>query len=388
MKSAQEPTPQKRAALARALLNRLRAQQVTTMVSTHHPELKIYGVETPGVRNASVEFDLDSLAPTYRLVVGLPGRSNALAIASRLGLDSDIIDEARSFVATEELVADDMLDEIQRTRQQIREQQEEIQALRDEIKAKRHTLQARLDDIEDERRDVIREARRKGSKRPGTVRERTQAPEERYASCRDASGEIAFTGERRRDHDGDASGAAWTTAKSSSLRMWSGTPRLGDTVYLETLNSEGEIVEMDDKEAVVRVGSMRVRAKYSDMRKREASEKRESERARRSAHGSGRSMTTKAPQVKSPGMEIDLRGQRVEEALTNLDRYIDAAYLSGLPFGRIIHGKGTGRLRTAVREYMHSHALVSKVIEAKPNEGGSGVTVVHLAPQVSEPRSY
>jgi DNA mismatch repair protein MutS2 len=126
---------------------------------------------------------------------------------------------------------------------------------------------------------------------------------------------------------------------------------------------------------------MRVRAKYSDMRKREASEIRESERAKRSTRGSGRSMTTKAPEVKSPGMEIDLRGQRVDEAITNLDRYIDAAYLSGLPFGRIIHGKGTGRLRTAVRDYLHNHALVSKVTGAKPNEGGSGVTVAYIAPQ-------
>ena len=116
--------PAEGSALARAILTHLVNRSVTTIVTTHHPELKIYSVETPGVRNASVEFDLNTLAPTYRLIIGLPGRSNALAIATRLGLDPNIIEDARGMVATEELVADDLLDEIQRTREDIRRQQE------------------------------------------------------------------------------------------------------------------------------------------------------------------------------------------------------------------------------------------------------------------------
>ena len=117
-------------------------------------------METPGVRNASVEFDLETLRPTYRLIVGLPGRSNALAIAERLGLDRTIIEDARGMVATEDLAADDLLDEIQRTRGEIRWQHEELDHLRGQLAGQRDELQARLDNIEDERRDVIRAARR------------------------------------------------------------------------------------------------------------------------------------------------------------------------------------------------------------------------------------
>ena len=152
--------PAEGSALARAILTHLVNRQVTTIVTTHHPELKIYSVETPGVRNASVEFDLATLRPTYRLIIGLPGRSNALAIATRLGLNAEIIDDARSMVTTEDLVADDLLDEIQRTREEIRRNQLAITALREEVGRKQAELQARLDKIEDERRDIVATARR------------------------------------------------------------------------------------------------------------------------------------------------------------------------------------------------------------------------------------
>ncbi|MXV93168.1 MAG: endonuclease MutS2, partial [Chloroflexi bacterium] len=152
--------PAEGSALAMALLNCFRNRGVTTLVTTHHPELKVYAVDTPGVRNASVEFDLETLQPTYRLVVGLPGRSNALAIAERLGLSAEIINDARGMVASADLKADDLLDEIQRTRAETRQQYAEIDHLRAGLEAQRDELQARLDKIEDERRDVIRAARR------------------------------------------------------------------------------------------------------------------------------------------------------------------------------------------------------------------------------------
>jgi DNA mismatch repair protein MutS2 len=368
--------PAEGSALARALLNRLKDAGVTTMVSTHHPELKIYAVETKGVRNASVEFDLETLSPTYRLIVGLPGRSNALAIAQRLGLSDDIIDEARSFVATEELVADDMLDEIQRTRQEMTAQREEIQSLRDELAEKRRELANRLEDIEDERREVLREARsnannelegfqkelknlRNDMRRAGMPFEKLQALQQAAEKMAEHAFEPIDEGEVEQISDVD----------------WN--PKLGDMVFLDTLQSEGEIVEMDDKEAVVQVGNLRVRAKYTDIRKRNREERRaaeKQERERRPVQVQSR------PQIESPGLELDLRGNRVDEALEKLDRYIDAAYLSGLPFGRVIHGKGTGKLRQAVRDYVNHHALVSKVTGAAPNEGGSGVTVIHIAP--------
>ena len=369
--------PTEGSALARALLNRLKSKGVSTLVTTHHPELKVYGVETPGVRNASVEFDLDTLRPTYRLIVGLPGRSNALAIAERLGLSKEIIEDARGMVATEELAADDLLNEIQRTRADIRIQHEEVNRLRDELAGQRDDLQGRLDKIEDERRDVIRAARRHAEEDLADFnKELRKMRNELRAAGMPAQTIVALQAAAEKM-------AKWTHAPLDDaeevrpLEDADWLPRIGDTVFLDTLNAEGVIAELDDKGAQVQVGSLRVRAKFSDMRKRSRSEIRAKERGHVREY---QPMNTVPQAVKSPGMELDIRGKRVEEALEILDRYVDAAYTSGLPFGRIIHGKGTGRLRQAVRQFLGDHSLVSKVTQGKNNEGGAGVTVIHMVP--------
>ncbi|MCY3833086.1 MAG: endonuclease MutS2 [Chloroflexi bacterium] len=369
--------PTEGSALARALLNCLKNRGVTTLVTTHHPELKVYGVETAGVRNASVEFDLETLRPTYRLIVGLPGRSNALAIAERLGLEAAIIADARGMVATEELAADDLLDEIQRTRADVRLQHAELDHLRQEMTGQRDALQARLDNIEDERRDVLRAARDHAEEDLADFKRQLRKmrnelrsagmPAETLNALKAAADKMA----------------SWTNAPLDGVEEvqpledidW--LPRVGDTVFLDTLNAEGVIVELDDKAAQVQVGALRVRARFSDMRKRTRSERRAAER------GHVRQYEPSEPQLpksESPGMELDIRGQRVDDALEILDRYINAAYNAGLPFGRIIHGKGTGRLRQAVRGYLSEHLLVSKVTQGQQQEGGAGVTVIHMAP--------
>ena len=368
--------PTEGSALARALLNCLRNRGVTTMVTTHHPELKVYGVETAGARNASVEFDLETLQPTYRLIVGLPGRSNALAIAERLGLDSAIVADARGLVATEDLAADDLLDEIQRTRAEIRLQHEENEFLRQQMTAQRDELQARLDNIEDERRDVIRAARRHAE---DDLADFNNQLRKMRVELRSAGMPAQTLNALKAAADKMAN---WTNAPLDEddvapLEDIDWLPRIGDTVFLDTLNAEGVIAELDDKEAHVQVGALRVRARYNDMRKRTRSEKRAAERghARRFEPAE-----TQLPKAESPGMELDIRGKRVDEAIEILDRYINAAYNAGLPFGRIIHGKGTGRLRQAVRGYLSEHILVSKVTGGQQQEGGAGVTVIHMAP--------
>ncbi|MCY3779449.1 MAG: endonuclease MutS2 [Chloroflexi bacterium] len=368
--------PTEGSALARALLNNFKNRGVTTMVTTHHPELKVYGVETPGVRNASVEFDLETLQPTYRLIVGLPGRSNALAIAERLGLDEAIVADARGMVATEDLAADDLLDEIQRTRAETRLQHEEIVYLREQLTAQRDDLQARLDNIEDERRDVIRAARRHAEEDLADFNRQLRKMRNELRSAgmpAEALNALKAAADKM---------ANWTKApldddEVQQLDDVDWLPRIGDTVFLDTLNAEGVIVELDGKAAQVQVGSLRVRAKYSDMRRRNRSERRAAERGHVRQYEPA---DIPPPQAKSPGMELDIRGKRVEEALEILDRYINAAYNSGLPFGRIVHGKGTGRLRQAVRMYLNDHVLVSKVTQGLQNEGGAGVTVIHMVP--------
>ncbi len=368
--------PTEGSALARALLNNFKNRGVTTMVTTHHPELKVYGVETSGVRNASVEFDLETLQPTYRLIVGLPGRSNALAIAERLGLDESIVSDARGMVATEDLAADDLLDEIQRTRAETRLQHEETVYLREQLTAQRDELQARLDNIEDERRDVIRAARRHAEEDLADFNKQLRKMRNELRSA-GMPAETLNALKAAADKMANWTSAPLDDGEAQALEDFDWRPRVGDTVFLDTLNAEGVIVELDGKAAQVQVGSLRVRAKYGDMRRRNRSERRAAERGHVRQYERA---DIPPPQAKSPGMELDIRGKRVDDALEILDRYVNAAYNSGLPFGRIVHGKGTGRLRQAVRMYLNDHVLVSKVTQGLQNEGGAGVTVIHMAP--------
>lgn len=371
--------PAEGSALARAILSHLVDRRVTTLVTTHHPELKVYSVETPGVRNASVEFDLETLRPTYRLIVGLPGRSNALAIAKRLGLPEFIIEDARSMVATEDLVADDLLDEIHRTRETIRVQNEQIAAMRAEVETQRDELQARLDKIEDERRDIINGARRSVENELGDFQRELKRLRNdlRTAGLPLETVRAIGAAADRLMAQANAPIAEATPPVVEDRGSWK--PRIGDTVWLSTLNIEGTVTEISGTEAMVQIGKLRVRSDLSELQKREASAKRQMKRGQVRDLDESETVYMRG---KSPGLELDLRGQRVEVALQALDRYVDAAYNAGLPFGRIIHGKGTGALRKAVREQLEGHKLIDRLETAHPNEGGDGVTVIHLARQV------
>jgi DNA mismatch repair protein MutS2 len=372
--------PAEGAALARAILNHLIKRRATTMVTTHHPELKNYAVETDGVRNASVEFDLETLAPTYRLIVGLPGRSNALAIASRLGLDENIIRDARTMVSSAELDADKLLDEIHRSREEIRQREADIAAMSDDIERERAELRERLSQLEDERRDVLIAAQRKAESEVEGIRKeirrlmnemRTASlPLENLRAVQETADRLIAVTKQPLTADDQVD------VPAADSPDWQ--PRLGDTVWLDTLKSEGQVIELEKNEAVVQVGSLKVRASITDMRRPNKADKQQAAKAL-SKRRQKQQYKDPVPETASPGIELDLRGQRVDEALRNLDDYINAAYLSGLPFGRIIHGKGTGALRRAVRDLVDGHALVAKVTTAPPKEGGEGVTVIHMA---------
>jgi DNA mismatch repair protein MutS2 len=341
--------------------------------------LKVYSVETPGVRNASVEFNLETLRPTYRLIVGLPGRSNALAIAKRLGLAEFIIEAARGMVATEDLVADDLLDEIHRTRETMRQQNAEISALRAESETLRDELQARLDKLEDERRDIINTARRNAEnelaqfnrdlKRLRNDLRTAGLPLETLRAIGLAADKLM--------QQNQAPVEPVVQPVAEDRGAWK--PRVGDTVWLTTLNMEGSVTEVSGTEALVNIGKLRVRADLSELQKREASAKRQMKRGQ--VRDLDESETVYA-RGKSPGLELDLRGQRVDVALQAVDRYVDAAYNAGLPFGRIIHGKGTGALRKAIRDLLEGHKLIERLETGLPSEGGDGVTVIHLVSQV------
>ena len=365
--------PAEGSALARAILSALLRRGTTTLVTTHHPELKVWSHEQPGVRNASVVFDLETLAPTYQLVIGLPGRSNALAIARRLGLDSEIVEEARRMVATESLIADDLLDEIHRTRDSIRREKAAAVEARREAERLREELQARLDHIEAERRQLLAEARAEAQEELEALRaeirrlrRRLQAAGQPLEAIRQVEQELA---ELEEVAEAPIENVVEPVAGQVGHPL-----RLGDRVWVHSLGTEGQVIGLSEDEAEVQIGRLRLRAGLDDLSYRSKGESRRGEvpPPRQEA----------APQrAASPGLELDLRGARVDEALPRLEEYLDAAYMAGLPFVRIIHGKGTGALRKAVQDMVREHPLVRQWERGHPNEGGDGVTVVHMVAQ-------
>jgi DNA mismatch repair protein MutS2 len=381
--------PQEGAALARALLSHLLERGITTLVTTHHPELKAFAHTTPGVVNASVEFDLETLQPTYHLTIGLPGRSNALAIAQRLGLPEPIITSARSELSPEDLRAEDLLDEIHRQRDLSRESRAAAERAHQEAESLRSQLSERLEGIEDERRAVLEKARAEAELQVQELQEeirktrqelmRARQPLEAVRAVEEKVDELEETVEKpvRRQR---------TEVPGSPVRR---AIRPGDTVRLRSLNTQGVVTSLGEEEAEVQVGVLRVRARLADLElpgderrktKDDGQRKDISSSVIRSSSASSsvlRPPSTVESQI-GPGIELDLRGQRADEALDALERYLDAAYLAGMPFVRIIHGKGTGRLRDAVRQSLNNNPHVRSFEPGGDKEGGEGVTVVKL----------
>jgi DNA mismatch repair protein MutS2 len=237
-------------------------------------------------------------------------------------------------------------------------------------------LQARLDKIEDERRDVVASARRQAEEE---IKEFQREIKRLRNEMRTASlplDNLKAIQEEAAQMSVDANQPVPNEVENIVSKEW--VPRLGDTVWLAKLNAEGTISELDKSGAVVQVGTLTVRAGLDEVSQRTRSEKRLMKRGHQRTYE--KSPDPIAPKGQSPGLELDLRGERVDEALKRLETYIDAAYMSGLPFARIIHGKGTGALRKAVQERVTQHPLISKVTRAESKEGGEGVTVIHMVP--------
>jgi len=374
--------PQEGAALARSILSSVLERGITTLVTTHHPELKAYAHATPGVINASVEFDLETLRPTYHLTIGLPGRSNALAIASRLGMPEEIIQIARSELDPQDIRAEDLLNEIHRQRDLSRRARSEAEASRKEADLLRSELSQRLDSVEDERRKILDAARQEAAAQVRELEDeirdvrrelaRARQPVEALRSIEEKAAELVADTEQPVERLSPALPGA---APTRSIR-------LGDKVFLTSLNMQGVVTSLGEEDAEVQVGALRVRTRLAELRLGGPVEEepKPKHRRRKSEPSPAASATTvsQSSTPASPGMELDLRGQRADEALDALDNYLDAAFVSGLPFVRIIHGKGTGKLRQAVREALSQHPHVRAFESGTEKEGGDGVTVVRF----------
>ncbi len=369
--------PTEGAALAQATVSFLRDKGATTFVATHYPELKIYASQTVGATNASLLFDIETLSPTYEMSIGIPGRSNAFAIARRLGLDETILDDAMRLVGADNHEAEDMLDSIHELREKIEAEEAATRLAMRAAEGTRDRLKKRLAEVEKDRQKILDAAKAEGEEELAELREEIRKIR---GKIRDAASvnqlkkigqdvetlEIAQTSESSAPHMKVATDKKQIKKEVRQKRR---ALQIGDTVLVTTLNTKGEIVELDKKEALVAIGRMQMRAKFTDLefKGRPIEEEYES--------------VTITPSGPSPGMELDLRGKRVDEGLSDLEQYLDAAFLAHLPWVRIIHGKGTGRMRTGVRKALSKNSHVRSWEEGKDGEGGPGVTVAKMVEQ-------
>ncbi len=353
--------PEEGSALARAIINQLLAVGCLAIGTTHYSELKTFAYSTPGVENASVEFDVETLSPTYRLEIGLPGRSNALAIASRLGMPDHLIHEARSLMDPEAEHADVLISEIRERRKDA--EQEYVAA-----EAAKQEAQRSLEEAQELRASAERTA--------------LAAIEQELAEAREHIRRIRRTPDQVSAEDlHSARGTAQEDLKRASREVQRvikdrapSLPvrqafRIGDTVELLSIGGEGEITGFTENgyDAEIQMGAFKLQQPVRDLKlvKRGAS-------ARPRAP-----IRTPAPR-RSVDAELHIRGQRAGTIEVMLDSYLDDAYLSHMPFVRIVHGKGTGALREAVREVLNRHPLVRSFETPPANEGGDGVTIVYL----------
>ncbi len=370
--------PQEGAALARAILGHLIEHDVITLVATHYPELKTFAHTTDGVVNASLEFDIKTLRPTYRLTIGLPGRSNALLIAQRLGLDQKVVAAARREVNPDDLRADKLLDDIRKERNRTSRERQKLENARAKVESKTRELEQRLEGIEDERLDVLARARAEGELEVAVLKQNIESLKQQLKKARqplEALKNIEETAEAIRQQVESP-----VERKSAQLPITSSQPfKLGEKVFLASLNSEGIVTALGESDAEVQIGTLRLRAKYGELQRKDEGAQGETPRSKiESGESSGRRLSTSKGRP-SPGMEVSLRGKLVEDGLDELDKYLEKAYSAGLPFVRIVHGKGTGRMREAVRAALKDSPYVKSFEEAHQNEGGAGVTIARLA---------
>ncbi|BAS28328.1 endonuclease MutS2 [Limnochorda pilosa] len=397
--------PDEGAALAEAILEHLRARGARVVATTHYSQLKGYAYLTEGVENASVEFDPESLRPTYRLQIGLPGRSNALEIAARLGAPPEVIENARRKRPSHARRADELIIEMESSRRAAREHESRTAAERREAEVLRERYEALVREleerrsglVEDARRQaeaVLREARREADRLLGELRRlQDQAKAEEARRRRDELVEaLAFVeaqAEARRPGPGAPGEAGGAPAPEAAPGPAPGEPaslRPGVRVRVAGLGQEGVLLTAPGAggEAEVQVGALRVRVGVERLRALPGAPPQGPggkgsipgrERRTPEPGGAGSLGRSKAQTLPS---ELDLRGLRADEAWSRVEKYLDDCLLAGLSRVRLIHGKGTGALREEMRRRLDGVPQVRRHVLAPPEEGGDGVTVVDL----------
>jgi DNA mismatch repair protein MutS2 len=360
--------PTEGSALARAVLSELLRRRIPAMATTHYAELKLFAQATAGVENASVEFDVRTLSPTFKLTVGLPGRSNAFAIAKRLGLPQGIIDAAQQYISAEDVEADRLLERVRQSRHELGRATNAAQTALSTAREKDKEASRLLREADRERRELLAEARAQLEEAQEEL-ERIRKAVERQEMTRERLDEAAknlqqLQRKQKAIEPAPSSAAAETARARAQLAV-------GDTVWVSSLSQIGQVMALAHDEAEVQVGLFRAQVPLLDLEKRAAVAP---------PPGQDQVRVSLAPR-RMPGLELHLRGMRVDEVLPELNKYLDDAYLAGLLSVRIVHGKGTGTLRQVVRDVLAEHPLVASFRDGELKEGGAGVTVAKLQPK-------
>lgn len=362
--------PQEGAALAMSILDKVIESGARVVATTHYPELKAYGFNRPQVINASVEFNVETLQPTYRLLIGVPGRSNAFEISRRLGLDDRIIEQAKQQVGQESEGVENMISSLEHARRQAEKDYEAAHEILEQSEQIRRDLQAEWRKYEKHRDLLYEQAEEKAAKALQDAREEAELIIDEIRNMKTNAGlkEHEWIEAKKMLEEAQPHLRKNKGAKEQKVSNQTNELEPGDEVRLLRLNQKGTIADKVSKnEYMVQVGAMKVKVKRKDL---EFLQKQKQE--------------VEAPVTKTKGTadyvktELDLRGERYEDALLRVEKYIDDAVLAGYPRVNIIHGKGTGALRKGVQDYVKTHPNVKSSRPGEQGEGGSGVTVLEL----------
>jgi DNA mismatch repair protein MutS2 len=362
--------PQEGAALAMSILDEVHRRGARVIATTHYPELKAYSYNRDGVTNASVEFDIESLSPTYRLLIGVPGRSNAFEIYKRLGLPNDIIENAKTHIHVESNKVDNMIASLERSTRLAEKEEEEAKDLLKAAEKLHKDLQKAMIEFYNKKDELYEQARQEAK---SIVRNAEREAEEIIRTLRqmqlEKGAEIKEHEliEARKRLEGVVPEAKQDRHPPIKKKVKQDF-KPGDEVKVLSFDQKGHLIErVSENEWQVQIGIIKMKVEEDDLELIKSKPKKETQHIA--------SIKGKEYHV---GLELDLRGERYEDALVRLEKYIDDALLAGYPRVSIIHGKGTGALRTGVQNYLKNHRQVKSFHFGNANEGGTGVTIVEF----------
>ena len=367
--------PTEGAALAIAILSHLHKMGIRTMATTHYSELKVFALSASGVENACCEFDVETLSPTYRLLIGIPGKSNAFAISSKLGLPDFLIEDARGHLSEQGESFEDLLADLESSRRTIEQEQEEIREHKEEIRSLREALEKKQEKLDAQRDRILREANEQARKilqEAKDYADQTMKDFHKFGKAGISASEMEAERARLRERMKKTEKALSQPKEQKPRRALKPSDiHLGDTVRVLSLNLQGTVSSLPDARGslFVQMGILRSQVKLSDLEL--------VEEAVITSKQFQKSSTGKIKMSKSASVstEINLIGMTVDEALAHLDKYLDDAYLAHLPSVRIVHGKGTGALRKAVQGLLKRNKYVKSYRLGEFGEGDAGVTI-------------